>query len=167
MKHYVESIFIIITLPFITTFIFYEILSVVMKLITQKNMTPRILLAFLWAGILIAHTISVFLYALVYWYLVRFFHYLPLEGVDVQGFFSYLYYSAVTYASLGLGDIYARGMLRLISSIEVVNGLTLISWSAMFTYFSVQKMWEVHGLPLHIDCKTTKKRKKSKTLEKN
>jgi len=157
MKHYIESVFIIITLPFVTTFIFYEILSFVMRLITQKNMTPRILLSFLWAGILIAHTMSVFLYALVYWYLVAIFEYPPLEGIDVQGFFSYLYYSAATYASLGLGDIYPRGMLRLISSIEVVNGLTLISWSAMFTYFSVQKMWEVHGLPLHIYRKMSKK----------
>ena len=156
MKHYIASIFIIVALPFVTTFIFYEILSTVMKLITQKNMTPRMLLSFLWSGILMAHTLSIFLYSFIYWCLVEWFGYAPLEGVDVQDFFSYLYYSAATYASLGLGDIYPRGMLRLISSIEVVNGLTLISWSAMFTYFSVQKMWEVHGLPLHIYRKPPK-----------
>lgn len=157
MKHYIESVVTIVAIPFVTTFIFYEVLAVVMKLITRRNMTPRVLLSFLWAGILMAHTISIFLYGLVYWYSVEWFAYPPLEGVDVKGFFSYVYYSAVTYASLGLGDIYPRGMLRLISSIEVVNGLTLIAWSAMFTYFSVQKMWEVHGLPLHIYHKPPKK----------
>ena len=74
-----------------------------------------------------------------------------------ETFSSYLYYSATSYSSLGVGDVYARGSLRLISSFEVINGLTLIAWSATFTYFAVQKMWEASGLPLHINCECCSK----------
>jgi len=44
------------------------------------------------------------------------------------------YYSAVSYTSLGLGDIWPHGHLRLLTSIEAINGLFLIGWSVTFTY---------------------------------
>ena len=112
----------------------------------------KILLLILVLGILIAHSISVLLYGFACWALVEYLNYPPLEGIDSQTFSSYLYYSATCYSSLGVGDVYARGSLRLITSFEVINGLTLIAWSATFTYFAVQKMWEASGLPLHINC---------------
>ena len=54
---------------------------------------------------------------------------------DVSGQFrEYLYYSMVTYTSLGLGDVFPLGELRLISGIEVLTGLLVIGWSASFLF---------------------------------
>jgi len=153
MSYYFEALIISLTIVFFTTIMFYEILGVVMKIITRRIMTPRKLLLVLISGILLAHLISILLYGIVYWVLVQLEHCPALQGVDAEQIGAYLYYSATSYSSLGIGDVYATGILRVITSFEVINGLTLIAWSATFTYFAVQKMWEANGLPLNINCK--------------
>lgn len=159
MTHFIESSLISVILAFCTTLLFYEILCIVMRAITQSYLSPRLLLMILALGIFIAHTLSIVIYGFAYWILVKFLNYPPLEGVDTQLIGSYLYYSATTYSSLGVGDIFARGSFRLITSIEVINGLTLIAWSATFTYFAVQKMWNAHGLFMEVKCKNCDKNK--------
>lgn len=56
----------------------------------------------------------------------------------------YLYFSAETYTSLGIGDAYPVGDLRLIASIESLVGLLLIGWSTSFTYIAMTKYWNKH-----------------------
>tara|TARA_R110000868_G_scaffold237627_1_gene492252 strand:+ start:104 stop:556 length:453 start_codon:yes stop_codon:yes gene_type:complete len=141
MTNILISIFVSLFIVVITTFLFYEILGFVMRLITNKKLTPRWLLLTLILGVFCAHSASVIAYGLAYWILTGFSHYPKLEGIDANNIEAYLYYSATTYSSLGIGDIFPRGCLRIITSFEVINGLTLIAWSATFTYFSVQKMW--------------------------
>ena len=77
--------------------------------------------------------------------------------MDASNISAYLYYSVTTYSSLGVGDVYALGGLRLITGVETINGLTLIAWSATFTYFAVQKMWDAHGLFMEVKCKYCEK----------
>lgn len=153
MNYYFEALIISLVIALVTTIMFYEILGVVMKIITRRTMTPRKLLLVLISGILLAHSITIILYSMVYWILVQLEHCPPLQGIDAGEIGAYLYYSATSYSSLGVGDIYAKGSLRLITSFEVINGLTLIAWSATFTYFAVQKMWESMGMPLQVKCK--------------
>ena len=52
-----------------------------------------------------------------------------------------MYYSIVTYTSLGLGDVYPVGHIRFITGIEVLNGLMLITWSASFTFIAMKRLW--------------------------
>ncbi|MDF1757537.1 MAG: ion channel [Legionellaceae bacterium] len=142
MGHYIEVVIITIIIAFATMHMFYEILHLLLKVIAKKQLSTRQLLSTLWIGVFFAHAVSILLYSAVYWFSVNNLGYPNLEGIGINDFSSYLYYSASTYASLGIGDIYPRGILRFVSSVEVITGLTLISWSAMFTYFAVQTMWE-------------------------
>lgn len=136
------SVLICIALSLFTTLLFYEVLGVVMKLISRGRFSPRRLLTVMALGIMFAHSLSIFIYGAAYWLLTYFPHFPKLEGVDSVSFGGYLYYSATTYTSLGVGDVYARGCLRIVSSFEVINGLTLIAWSATFTFFAVKKLWQ-------------------------
>ena len=97
-------------------------------------------------GIFIAHAISIFIYSLTYWVLIHYAGFADLSGNIPDHFPTYLYFSATTYSSLGVGDVFPVGSLRFLTGIEAINGLILITWSAAFTYFSVQKMWEAHGM---------------------
>lgn len=54
---------------------------------------------------------------------------------------SYLYFSAETYTSLGFGDIYPAGAIRLLAGIEALTGLLMISWTATFTYLEMRHYW--------------------------
>tara|TARA_R110000868_G_scaffold190862_1_gene434901 strand:- start:201376 stop:201741 length:366 start_codon:yes stop_codon:yes gene_type:complete len=88
-----------------------------------------------------AHTVEIWFYAYIYLWL----HgadFGTLEGVYLTGGWDdYLYFSATSYTTLGVGDIFPTGAMRIIASIEAINGLMLIAWSATFLYFHMEKRW--------------------------
>lgn len=61
----------------------------------------------------------------------------PVDG----GAMGYLYYSLVSYTSLGLGDVSPTGHLRLLTGVEALNGLLLIAWSGSYTYLAMGRLW--------------------------
>jgi hypothetical protein len=54
---------------------------------------------------------------------------------------SFLYFSSETYTTLGFGDIYPTGALRMICGIESLIGLLMVSWTASFTYLEMRRYW--------------------------
>lgn len=130
---------------FLVTGIFYECLCVISRTVAKASTRPRIFMIIMITGIFVAHVIAITIYASAYWFLVKYAGITSLAG-NVQDYsLVYLYYSATTYTSLGVGDIFPLGGLRLLTAIEALNGLILITWSAAFTYFGVQRMWNSHG----------------------
>jgi hypothetical protein len=141
------AIAISILLVLITTGIFYEMLCIVLKILGKRQFRTRPLMFFLVLGIFSAHTVAVWTYGAAYWILVNWFGCEPLGGTAKNHFFDYIYFSAATYSSLGIGDVFPHGVLRFITGVEVLNGLILIGWSVIFTYFAVEKLWRIHANP--------------------
>lgn len=54
---------------------------------------------------------------------------------------TFLYFSTETYTSLGFGDVYPVGAMRLVAGIEALTGLLMIGWSASFTYLEMCRHW--------------------------
>jgi hypothetical protein len=54
---------------------------------------------------------------------------------------SFLYFSAETYTSLGFGDVFPVGEMRLIAGIEALTGLLMIGWTTSYTYLEMQRDW--------------------------
>jgi len=94
-------------------------------------------------GCFVAHTIEVWVYGLSFW-LIDKAGIGSLKGQVDGSFADYLYFSATTYSTMGFGDVYPGGALRLISGIEGINGLFLIAWSTSFTYFVMDRLWPLH-----------------------
>jgi len=67
------------------------------------------------------HGIEIWLYAAVY-----------LVIGAVQGLEGAVYYSTVTYASIGFGDSEMVRQWRLVGAIEGINGVLLLGWSTAF-----------------------------------
>jgi hypothetical protein len=72
-------------------------------------------------GVFGLHTTEIWLYAWVY---------LILGEARVRE--EALYFSTVTFASLGAGDIVLSPRSRLLSAIEAANGVILFAWSTTF-----------------------------------
>ncbi|MBC7768246.1 MAG: two pore domain potassium channel family protein [Phycisphaerales bacterium] len=72
-------------------------------------------------GLFAIHTVEIWLYALAY----------LLLGAAVD-FETALYFSTVTFASLGYGDIVLSRDWRLFGAIEAANGVILFAWSTAF-----------------------------------
>lgn len=144
MAEYLSYAFISMVLIFITVFVYYELLLSFWRFLPKMKIKPRARLILLIAVIFGGHTITVWVYAIAYWFLEQYTPMGSLVGDFNQSFFDYLYFSAATYSSLGFGDVYPRGGFRLLAGVEVLNGLVLIGCSVSFMYLFMEKFWDLH-----------------------
>lgn len=96
-------------------------------------------------GVFAAHMLEIMLYAGAYFALEHVVSVGALKGQHEGAFMDYLYYSTVMYTSLGLGDVFPTGHLRVISGIESLNGLVLIGWSTSFTFLAMRRYWPLES----------------------
>jgi len=144
-------------LTLLVTGLFYEVLCGTSRYISKVNARPRGYMYIMTVGVFVAHALSILIYALTYWLLISYFDFTPFAGETNNRFIDFVYFSMTTYTSLGVGDIHPLQGLRMLTGIQTLNGLVLITWSATFTYFSVQKMWEEHGIEPKFCCSTCNK----------
>jgi len=52
-----------------------------------------------------------------------------------------IYFSFTVFTTLGFGDIFPEGNLRYLIGIESLTGLVLITWTASFLYYEMQRSW--------------------------
>lgn len=129
----------------LTSLIFYEILRLTWNRLGTVHRFLRLRIMWVIIAIFAGNSIAVWLYALVYWLGLMVFPSLgEFTGILEHNFYDALYFSASTYSSLGYGDIVPTGPIRMMASIEVLNGLVMISWSASFTYLAMEKFWDLH-----------------------
>ncbi len=59
----------------------------------------------------------------------------------VEGVEEAIYFSAVTFTTLGYGDVVLDGSRRLLSAIEAVNGIIMFGWSTAIVINAVQRVY--------------------------
>lgn len=134
----------------VTSLITYEILGAVWNLLPRLHISPRLRVLLIIIPIFAAHIIGIWIYAGVYFCIENFTGFGQLTGaiapanLSYESFIERLYFSASTYASLGLGDITPIKDLRMLASAEVLNGLVMIGWTISFTYLAMEKFWLTH-----------------------
>ena len=127
----------------------YEGLSGLTKWVSLDLLPPRARIATLIFGQLILHVIEIWIFAAGYYVLTQMLEfgtllqsaYLGAELPLIMGFADYVYYSATVYSTLGFGDLVPHGPVRLLTGMEAVLGLVLITWSASFTFLEMQRYW--------------------------
>ena len=126
-----------------TILVHYEALRVLSTFVPDLKVAVRVKVLIVVIGCFVAHTMEVWLYAgaflLIYKSGLG-----SLKGQVDESFSDFLYFSATSYSTMGIGDVYPTGALRLVSGIEGINGLFLIAWSTSFTYFVMDRLWPLH-----------------------
>jgi len=79
------------------------------------------------------HTLEIVLWAGVYLTLV------PVT--ELASFEEAVYFSFVTFTTLGYGDITLGEGWRLLSGIEALNGILLVGWTTAMIFAVVQNIW--------------------------
>jgi hypothetical protein len=128
-----------------TVVIHYEILRIASVVMPRMSIPPRSRILVVIAAAFIGHVIQILLYACAYWGAQHVPGLGNLAGAMEGDPIDYVYYSAASFTTLGVGDIVAVGPLRLLSGIESLNGLILITWSASFTYIAMERFWTDNG----------------------
>ena len=93
---------------------------------------PGLLIAF---GTLIGvHLLEVGLFGTAFYGATKWAQIGSFAGERSMSFMDYYYYAAETYSSLGYGDIYPVGEVRLLASVTPLIGILLLGWSSSFLF---------------------------------
>ena len=121
----------------------YEVFSVLQKFLGSLHhgvRRRRILL--LMFGLLALHVAEVWLFGVGYYALIEGQSISRLLGAETGGLLDFVYFSAVVYTTLGLGDLVPAGAIRFMAGTEALTGFLLITWSASFTFLEMQRFWK-------------------------
>ena len=125
-----------------TVVIHYELLRVTARLTPALSLPPRLRIVIVIAGVFLSHILEICLYAIAYGLMQLHVELGSIAGEFQGGPLDFFYFSVTTYTTLGVGDLFPRGPLRIVAGIEALNGFVLIAWSASFTYLSMEKFWD-------------------------
>jgi len=126
----------------IVVLIHYEALR--LTSLMELNFAPRKRILVVIYTAFIAHVIEIMLYAFSYQVIAEWIGSGSLGGQEAASFYDYFYYSMATYTTLGIGDFYPLEGLRLLTGMESLIGLMMITWTASFTYLTMEKFWKLH-----------------------
>lgn len=134
-----------LALLFATAILHYEFLRGFSSVLPRMAIPGRLRVLICILGAFVAHVVEIALYALAYYFLRDHFDLGNFGGHFVDKFATFLYFSAETFTSVGFGDIYPAGALRMVCGFEALNGLLLIGWSTSFTYVFMERFWNIDG----------------------
>jgi hypothetical protein len=136
------SVFIINSLVVaIAVLVHYEFLFRLSSVIPKMQIKHRYKIVFGVFGALIAHVFEIWLFALAYYYMHGAEGWGSLTGNFDGSLMDCAYFSFTVFSTVGFGDIEPIGDLRYLTGIQSLTGLVLITWSASFLYFEMQRYW--------------------------
>jgi type IV secretory pathway TrbD component len=129
-----------ITAVCLSVLLHYEALVLTSRGLARLGGRRRIKVLYAIASVLVVHVLEIWLFGLALWLLLHW----PASGslgTGAQHLFDYIYFSAVTYTTVGFGDLVPVGPIRFLAGTEALTGFVLLTWSASFTYFEMQRFW--------------------------
>ncbi len=122
--------------------IHYEFLYRVSQYIPRMKLKHRLRILFGVFAALVAHAVEIWIFALAYYFMHHTDGWGHLEGNFDGSLLDCSYLSFTTFTTLGFGDIQPIGPLRHLTGIESLTGLVLITWTASFLYYEMQRYWD-------------------------
>jgi hypothetical protein len=93
--------------------------------------------------IFVVHVFEIWLFALAFYFSSKIEGMGSLTGnlTHAGDFLDCVYFSFVTFTTVGYGDVVAQGDLRHLGGVEALTGIVLITWSASFLFVEMQRNW--------------------------
>ncbi|WP_240222450.1 potassium channel family protein [Rheinheimera hassiensis] len=122
----------------------YEFLVRLSSTIPKMQIKHRYKIVFGVFGALVAHMVEIWLFALAYYLMHNAEGWGELTGNFNGSVMDCVYFSSTVFSTVGFGDIVPMGDLRFLTGIESLTGLVLITWTASFLFFEMQRYWITH-----------------------
>lgn len=117
----------------------FQLLSRFVAAAVPARRRRRILVVML--ALLLTHIAEIWLFGLGYAVILEHRGMGSLSGIPVNGLLDSVYFSAVTYTTVGFGDITPNGPIRFMVGTEALTGLMLVTWSASLAFIEMQRHW--------------------------
>lgn len=122
--------------------IHYEGLIVVARGLARLHARhQRVKVLYAIASLLLLHIAEIWLFGLTLWLLLTWPPAGHIAGQGAAHLLDAVYLSAVTYTTVGYGDMTPVGPIRFLAGTEALTGFVLITWSASFTYLEMERFW--------------------------
>ena len=128
----------------VSVLIHYEVLRKLSDWLARLRSLHRTRVLVLILGLLTTHVFEIWIYAIGYGQLDGvadfgiIFHTVASEPTT---WLDYVYFSFITYTTVGYGDMVPRGPIRFVAASEALTGWVLLGWSASFTFLEMQRFW--------------------------
>ncbi len=135
------AILITLSLVVACVFIHYEMLRMISNALPKIPGSHRRKMLSAIAVVFMAHILEISLFAIAFALMQHRWGLGEIAGNIEGSWVDFFYFSAASYTTLGMGDLFPVGHLRFVAAIESLTGLILIAWSASFTYLAMNKFW--------------------------
>ena len=120
----------------------YEGLALISNWLTKRReLHSRRKVLYSIFSVLALHVTEIWIFGAAVWLLTMFPGTGYVVGANPLHLFDAVYLSAMTYTTVGFGDVVPVGPLRFIAGTMSLTGFVLITWSASFTYLEMERYW--------------------------
>jgi hypothetical protein len=134
-----------VVLVIVCVLLHYEVLRKLSDWLDRMIRLHRTRVLVLILGLLATHICEIWVYSFAYGILDGAAGFGGIVKVATPGmpteWLDYVYFSFVTYTTVGYGDLVPAGPIRFIAATEALNGWVLLGWSASFTFLEMQRFW--------------------------
>lgn len=119
----------------------YEGLLLASRRLPRLHTPARFKVVLVIAAVLGLHVVEIWVFGLIEWLLLDMPGTGSVSGVLHPHLFDMIYLSAITFTTVGYGDLTPQGPLRFLYGTEALTGFVMITWSASFTYLEMARFW--------------------------
>ena len=124
-----------------TVLVHYEGLSLIGRAIRGRALHHRAKILMTIFAQLALHIGEIWVFGLAAFLLAQSAGFGAIRPAPSEGFLDFVYFSAITYTTVGFGDFVPTGPLRFLAGTEALTGFLLLTWSASFTFLEMQRHW--------------------------
>lgn len=92
-------------------------------------------------SVLALHILEIWIFGVTVWLLLKYPETGLVAGAHPLSLFDGVYLSAMTYTTVGFGDVAPIGPIRFLAGTMSLTGFVMITWSASFTYLEMERFW--------------------------
>ncbi len=126
----------------ICVLVHYEGLRLLSGLLPKLRHLHRRRILILIFSLLFLHIVEVWIFGGTYYVLLHQGEFGELIGSPAASIIDCIYFSASVFTTVGFGDLYPTGAIRTMTGTQGIVGLTMITWSASYTYVEMVKIWD-------------------------
>lgn len=137
----VSTVIVTVLLIVVVVLLHYEALALIGRALRTHKLHHRVKTLAMVFALLVVHTLEIWLFSIGYFALALDPAWGGVEARSRVGFLDLVYFSAVTYTTVGYGDFVPTGAVRFLCGMEALSGFVLITWSASFMFIEMQRYW--------------------------
>ena len=129
----------------------YEYLVLAWRRLSAHRGHRRVKVLYGIFSVLLLHVLEILVFAGTLWLLALWPACGMLAGEEATTVLDYFYFSAVTFSTVGFGEMWPVGAIRFLCAAEALTGFVLITWSASFTYLEMERFWRPQDMAAELE----------------